>query len=318
MGALYGKEECQVEKIIEVLNIWTRKPDLKKWRDLANNIKSLKSEVNIAVVGKYVELADAYKSLHESLKHAGFQNHVKVNCIYFDSDKLTADQDLAETFKDCSGILVPGGFGDRGVEGKILAIKYARENKVPFFGICLGMQLAVIEFARNVAGISDATSNEFSSNAKNPVISLMSEQKAVLNKGATMRLGAYPCVLEKNSLSFKAYSEKEISERHRHRYEFNNDYRDQLIKKGLVIAGTSPDNLLVEIVEIKKHPWFVGCQFHPEFQSSPMHPHPLFNDFVEASAAFTKQQDWVSRKSPQSEAEPVITEEKNSKKSVVK
>lgn len=285
------------EKIIELLNIWTRKPDLKAWRDLLETINGLNESVKIAVVGKYVELVDAYKSLNEALRHAGYHNKTKVELKYFDSESLEDHGlDLAQAFEGCSGILVPGGFGNRGIEGKIKAIQYARENKIPFFGICLGMQLAVIEFARHVAGIPDANSTEFDVNAKDPVISLMAEQKAVVNKGATMRLGLYPCLLDKSSFAFKAYSEREIQERHRHRYEFNNDFRERLVKKGLVTSGTSPDNLLVEIIEIKKHPWFVGCQFHPEFQSSPMKAHALFAGFIEASYMYGKQRDWVEKK----------------------
>lgn len=286
------------EKIVELLNIWTRKPDLKRWEELVRVIQGLRDEVNIAVVGKYVELTDAYKSLNEALLHAGYHNNVRVRCHYIDSEDLEDQKaDLNKIFEGCSGILVPGGFGNRGIEGKIRAIQFARENRIPFFGICLGMQLAVIEFARHVAGIDGATSSEFDAAAKNPVISLMAEQKAVTNKGATMRLGSYPCQLEKTSFSFKAYGERDISERHRHRYEFNNDYRERLTKKGLSISGTSPDNLLVEIVEIKKHPWFVGCQFHPEFQSTAMKAHPLFSEFIVASVKSLRQNDWQAQKS---------------------
>jgi CTP synthase len=228
--------------------------------------------------------------------HAGYQHKVKVKLNFIDSEELEKVDNVGSFFQGCSGILVPGGFGDRGVEGKIKSIQYARENKIPFFGICLGMQLAVIEFARHVAKISDAHSFELDAKTANPVISLMAEQKAITNKGATMRLGAYPCTLEKNSLAFKAYGEKEISERHRHRYEFNNDYRQVLNKKGLILSGVSPDNLLVEIIEIKNHPWFLGCQFHPEFQSSPMKAHPLFNEFIGAAYAYGKQKDWIEKK----------------------
>ena len=287
------------EKIIEILNIWTRKPDLKRWKNLVKTISSLSDELKIAIVGKYVHLRDAYKSLNEALAHAGYHNKVKVNLVYIDSETIENEENLAPFFEGCSGILVPGGFGDRGAEGKINAIRYARENKIPFFGICLGMQLAVIEFARHIAKIDGAHSAELDSKTKDPVISLMAEQKALTNKGATMRLGAYPCVIEKNTLAFKAYGEKEISERHRHRYEFNNDYRANFVKKGLIISGASPDNLLVEMVEIKNHPWFLGCQFHPEFQSSPMKPHPLFNDFIAASAVYGRQRDWIEKRTIQ-------------------
>jgi CTP synthase len=301
------------EKIIELLNIWTRKPDLKNWTDLVETIHNLSQCVTIAVVGKYVELADAYKSLNEALHHAGYLNKVKVIPRYIDSETLeAADANLDAIFSGCAGILVPGGFGNRGTEGKILAIQYAREKSVPFFGICLGMQLAVIEFARHIAGITDANSSEFEAHGKNSVISLMSEQKGITNKGATMRLGAYPCVLEKATFAQKAYGERQISERHRHRYEFNNDYREKLTKKGLVISGTSPDGSLVEIVEIKKHPWFLGCQFHPEFQSHAMKAHPLFAEFIAAAYKLGKQRDWlslkpvlaISRTNDQSEARP--------------
>lgn len=293
-------EEGLDEKIIEILNIWTRKPDLQNWRSLVNTIYSLTDAITIAVVGKYVELVDAYKSLNEALRHAGFHNKVRVDLKYFDSEALEKEgTDLKQMFDGCAGILVPGGFGNRGIEGKIKAIQYARENQIPFFGICLGMQLAVVEFARNVAGIPDATSSEFNASAENPVISLMAEQKSMVNMGATMRLGCYPCILEKGTNAFKAYGENEIQERHRHRYEFNNDYRERLIKKGLVTSGTSPDGTLVEIVEIKKHPWFLGCQFHPEFQSSAMKAHPLFFYFIEASVKYAKQRDWEQKKAPQ-------------------
>lgn len=284
------------EKVTEILNIWTRKPELKKWKSLIKTIYSINEEVKIAIVGKYVHLRDAYKSLNEALTHAGYHSKVKVSLNFIDSEELEKTNNITRFFDGCAGILVPGGFGDRGIEGKIKAITYARENKIPFFGICLGMQLAVIEFARHIAKIADAHSSELDAKTKNPVISLMAEQKAITNKGATMRLGAYPCTLEKNTLAFKAYGEKEISERHRHRYEFNNDYRQVLTKKGLIISGMSPDGLLVEIVELKNHPWFLGCQFHPEFQSSPMKTHPLFNEFIAASYAYGKQKDWIEKK----------------------
>ncbi len=284
-------------KIVELLNIWTRTPDLIDWKNLVDRIGSLKDRVKIAVVGKYVNLTDAYKSLNEALNHAGFGNQVKVDLHFIDSENLESDKiSLPEIFEGCAGILVPGGFGERGIEGKIRAIQYARENKIPFFGICLGMQLAVIEFARNVAHLKGADSTEFHPDTPHPVISLMEDQKAVLNKGATMRLGAYPCVLEKGTTAFKNYGEKEISERHRHRYEFNNAYRDKLTQKGLVIAGLSPDGALVEMIELRKHPWFVACQFHPEFKSRPMQPHPLFFHFIEAAKAQVLQKKWEALK----------------------
>ncbi len=303
------------EKIIELLNIWTRKPDLKNWKGLVNTIYSLKESITIALVGKYVALVDSYKSLNEALRHAGYQNNVKIELKYIDSEQLEKDNvNLDEYFQGCSAILVPGGFGNRGIEGKIASIKYARENKIPYFGICLGMQLAVIEFARNVANLVNANSGEFDPSTKSPVISLMSEQKAVTNKGATMRLGHYPCVLEKNTYAHKAYGEKKIHERHRHRYEFNSDFREKLSKKGLVISGTSPDGLLVEIIEIKKHPWFLGCQFHPEFQSSAMKSHPIFIDFIEAGIKYAKQKDWLNKKNIQ----PAVVEKTPSQNKKVK
>ncbi len=284
-------------KITELLNIWTRTPDLAEWKNLVSRIKALKDTVTIGIVGKYVDLTDAYKSLNEALHHAGFGNNVRIKLHYVDSESLEPENvQLDEVFKTCSGILIPGGFGERGIEGKIKAVRYARENKIPFFGICLGMQVAVIEFARNMAHLKEANSTEFKPDSPHPVISLMAEQKAVLNKGATMRLGAYPCVLQKGSIAFKNYGEKEISERHRHRYEFNNAYRDKLTQKGLCISGTSPDNTLVEMIELKKHPWFVGCQFHPEFKSRPLQPHPLFFHFIEAAVANAAQKKWIGLK----------------------
>ncbi|MBU0505626.1 CTP synthase [bacterium] len=285
------------EKIIELLNMWTRKPDLKKWKNLVETIYSLEKSVTIALVGKYVNLVDSYKSLNEALRHAGYKNQCKVQMKYIDSEELEKDSvNMNDYFDGCAGILVPGGFGNRGIEGKIKAIQYARENNIPFFGICLGMQLAVIEFARHVANLPDANSNEFDSNTTTPVISLMSEQKAITNKGATMRLGHYPCVIEKDTFAYTAYGERKIDERHRHRYEFNSEYKDLLCKNGLVISGASPDNLLVEMVEIKNHPWFLGCQFHPEFQSTAMKAHPIFVDFIEASIKHAKHMDWIEKK----------------------
>lgn len=305
------------EKVVELLNIWTRKPDLLNWKKLINTIDSLKESVTIAVVGKYVDLVDAYKSLNEALAHGGYFNNVRVDLKFIDSEELEKQTtDIKKHFEGASGILVPGGFGHRGIEGKIKAIQYARENKIPFFGICLGMQLAVIEFARNVAGIKDANSSEFDSNCSDPVISLMSEQKTVVNKGATMRLGSYPCLIDKGTFAFKAYGESEINERHRHRYEFNNVYLDKLKKKGLVTSGVSPDGVLVEIIEVKKHPWFLGCQFHPEFQSGAMKSHPLFSHFIEASYRFAKHCDWIVKKTVQAVSKQKdISDQKPLKKS---
>ncbi len=282
-------------KILELLNIWTGKPNIKPWEELVHKIKNPKDTIHIAITGKYVDLTESYKSLHESLVHGGLANDVKVELRYISAEDLEDDnKDPAELLEGCHGILVPGGFGQRGVEGKIKAITYARENKIPFFGICLGMQLAVVEYARNVLGLKNANSTELDKKSPDPVIYLIKEwfdyrtgemqvRDETSDMGGTLRLGAYPCVLSEDTFARKAYKEKEISERHRHRYEFNNDYRAQLEEKGLVISGTSPDNNLVEIVEIADHPWFLGCQFHPEFKSKPMKPHPLFQDFIAAA-----------------------------------
>ena len=290
-------EEGIDTKILELLNIWTGKPDIAPWQELVRKIKNPKGTVTIAITGKYVDLTESYKSLHEALIHGGVANDVKVELRYISAEDLeNPDNDPADMLKDCHGILVPGGFGRRGVEGKIRAINYARENKIPFFGICLGMQLAVVEYSRNVLGLKDAHSTELVDKTSDPVIYLIKEwydyrtkQMQVRDEtsdlGGTLRLGAYPCILTDKTFAKKAYQKKEISERHRHRYEFNNDYRTQLEEKGLVVSGTSPDNNLVEIVEIADHPWFLGCQFHPEFKSKPMKPHPLFRDFIAAAIA---------------------------------
>ncbi len=285
------------EKIVQILNIWTRAPELTPWKTLTHKIKNPKQEVTIAVVGKYVELTDAYKSLNEALKHGGVANEASVKLKFFDSEELENVGDIKTALGEHDAILVPGGFGNRGVEGKIKAITYARENKVPFFGICLGMQLAVIEFARSVCGLKKANSTEFDPETPDPVVDLMADQKAVLLKGGSMRLGAYPCELEKNTQAFDAYGEKNIFERHRHRFEFNNNYLDKLSSKGLVISGKCPQGPLVEIVEIKKHPWFLGCQFHPEFKSKPTLPHPLFTKFIQAACEASKRQEWNQKNS---------------------
>ena len=272
------------ELIIEKLQLpISQEANLSDWKEIVNRIKKpSRGTVRIAIVGKYIELPDAYKSIIESFVHAGAYNDVKVEIKWVSAEELD-EKEPEEFLSEISGILVPGGFGERGVEGKIKAVKFARENKIPFFGICLGMQCAVIEFARNVAGLKDAHSREFSSSTPYPVIDLMEEQKEVKEKGGTMRLGAYPCVLKEGTKAFESYKRNEISERHRHRYEFNNQFRETLEKAGLVIAGTSPDGKLVEVVEIKDHPWFVAVQFHPEFKSRPRAPHPLFVNFVKAA-----------------------------------
>ena len=253
-----------------------------EWRALVDKIHGVHRHVRIALVGKYVGLHDAYLSVVESLFHAGTACDASVEIQWVDSETLTSDN-IAQKLCGCSGILVPGGFGDRGLEGMILAAQYARERGIPYLGICLGMQIAVIEFARHVLSWDDATSAEFSSTTAHPVIALMPEQVGVTAKGGTMRLGKYPCVLEEGSLSRALYDAPEIWERHRHRYEFNNDFRGDFTDAGMRLAGLSPDGTLVEIVESKSHPWFVGAQFHPEFKSRPNKPHPLFRGFVAVS-----------------------------------
>ena len=269
-------------QVAERLNIWSRQPELSAWKRTVETFKKpAHGGVRIGVVGKYVHLKDSYKSLHESLVHGGLANDLAVQLEYIDSEQI--ERGGTAVLAGMDGILVPGGFGDRGVEGKIAAIRYARENNVPFFGICLGMQLAVIEFARNVCGLKQASSTEFQKDCPEPLIDLMPDQRGVKDKGGTMRLGAYPCVLKPGSRALEIYGKEEISERHRHRFEVNNDFRDALTEKGLILSGTSPDNRLVEIVELPNHPHFLGCQFHPEFKSRPMAAHPLFSSFVAAA-----------------------------------
>lgn len=264
------------------LQIEAGEPDLSEWEAMVERERNRDKKTKIALVGKYVELHDAYLSIVESLHHAGIYHGTEVEVDWVNAEEVTREN-VHEVLKEADGILVPGGFGDRGVEGKIEAVKFARENRVPFFGICLGMQCAVIEFARNVAGLLGAHSSELSPNSKYPVIDLMPDQKGIEDLGGTMRLGAYPCKLMKDTNAYRAYKKDLIEERHRHRYEYNNEYRELLTQKGLKITGVSPDERLVEIVEIEDHPWFVGVQFHPEFLSRPNRPHPLFTDFVGAS-----------------------------------
>lgn len=271
------------EKVCKRLGLNCGTPDLTEWTQMVEREKNCTKKVKIALVGKYVELRDAYLSVAESLKHAGIANDVIVDIDWIQSEEVSREN-AAERLNGFDGILVPGGFGDRGIEGKIAAIEYARINKIPFFGICLGMQLAVIEYARNVLGLTDANSSELSQTTENPVIDLMPEQQDVENMGGTMRLGVYPCKVFKDTKAYEAYGDELIYERHRHRYEFNNFYRDQLQTAGLVISGLSPDERLVEIVEIADHPWFVAGQFHPEFKSRPTRSHPLFRAFIEAAA----------------------------------
>ena len=274
--------------ILKKLNIKLPDRGIKSWEEgVVKRLRSPLREVKIAVVGKYISLQDAYKSIYEALVHGGIANHARVNIVRIDSEEVET-HGLKKYLKDAQGVLIPGGFGARGIEGKIAAVKYVRENNIPFFGICLGMQIATIEFARDVAGLKGANSTEFDKDTPNPVISLIEEQKKVENLGASMRLGAYSCVLEKGTKSFEAYKSEKISERHRHRYEFNNAYRGHLTQKGLVIAGLNTERDLVEIIEIKDHPWFVGCQFHPEFKSKPDSAHPLFKGFIAAALNYVK------------------------------
>ncbi|MCK5322775.1 MAG: CTP synthase [Desulfobulbaceae bacterium] len=298
-------EEGLDARILELLNIWTGAPRLDSWYELVRKIKAPAHSVVIGIIGKYVELAESYKSLHEAIVHGGFANDAQVELRYVSAEDIEK-KGAAGLLKGCSGILVPGGFGKRGVEGKVRAITYARERKVPFLGICLGMQLAVIEFAKNVAGLDKAASEEFDENTTQPVIYLMREwydyrtgelqiRDEKSEKGGSMRLGAYPCVILESTFAHAAYGSKEVFERHRHRFEFNLKFRDQLVKSGMIISGisppkegVSPDLELVEIVELADHPWFLGCQFHPEFKSGPMKPHPIFKNFVKASLKFAK------------------------------
>lgn len=270
------------EVVCRKLGLLTHQPDLRDWSAMVSREKNAHRQVRIALVGKYTQLHDAYLSVVESLNHAATANDAVVDIQWVDSETLT-EQTGREILGGASGILVPGGFGDRGIEGMIVAARYARENGVPYFGICLGMQMAVVEFARHVLQLTDANSAEFSETSQNPVIALMPDQVHVTEKGGTMRLGRYPCVLLEGTCSRALYGASEISERHRHRFEFNNDYRQALQDKGMILAGLSPNGRLVEIIELPDHPWFVGAQFHPEFKSRPDRPHPLFYGFVKAA-----------------------------------
>jgi CTP synthase len=268
--------------VLQKLSIQASEPNLCEWAGIVDKVIHPSRSVKIALVGKYVALHDAYMSVVESLRHAGIANDTRIDIDWINSEELEK-QDVAEKLAGVDGILVPGGFGDRGVEGKIKAITYARENKIPFFGLCLGMQCAVIEFARNVCGMNGAHSTEFDPNTQYPVIDLMPEQMEVEDKGGTMRLGVYPCKVTENTKTWAAYKDEIIYERHRHRFEYNNQFREQLTSAGLLIGGTLPNGRLVEIVEVADHPWFIATQFHPEFQSRPTNPHPLFRDFVAAA-----------------------------------
>ncbi len=281
------KEEGLDEIIVRLLklNCEDGNEKLKAWKtDVVDKVLNPSKHVSIAVVGKYMDLQDAYKSIYEAIKHGGIANDAKVEIRKVDAEDVIA-HGVEKYLSTVHGVLVPGGFGDRGVEGKIRAIKYARENKIPFFGVCLGMQCAVIEFSRNVCGMARANSTEFNKATPFPVISLLDEQKNVKDLGGTMRLGSYPCTIKKSTKTHRAYGRDSIHERHRHRYEFNNKYKAKMETSGMIISGTSPNGRLVEIIELVDHPWFVGCQFHPEFRSKPDRAHPLFRDFVKASLA---------------------------------
>lgn len=278
---LWLEKEGLADVVCHHLGLENRTPDLTEWIDMVNRTQAADKKVTIGLVGKYVVLHDAYLSVAEALRHGGINCGAEVDIQWINSEEITREN-AAEMLKECDGIIVPGGFGDRGIEGMIESIRYARENKVPFFGICLGMQMAVVEYARNVLGFADANSTEFG-DTQHPVIDIMEDQKTITEKGGTMRLGLYPCKLTEGTNSARVYGEPLIYERHRHRWEFNNAFRTQLQEAGLTIAGISPDERLVEIVEIKDHPWFVGVQFHPEFKSRPNKPQKLFADFIRAS-----------------------------------
>ncbi|MEO5569003.1 MAG: CTP synthase, partial [Gemmatimonadaceae bacterium] len=271
------------ERVVQKLQINVPPPDLGRWKDLVEHITNPHERVRVAVVGKYTDYQDSYKSVVESLIHGGIANDVGVDLHWVSSEKFTDAARTEEVLRDCDALLVPGGFGVRGVEGMVEAIRYARESGMPFFGICLGMQTAIIEFARNVCGLEDTNSSEFAPECDNAVISLMESQQHVTDVGGTMRLGAYPCRLGRGSRAAEIYGQPEVSERHRHRYEVSNKYRDLFVQKGLKLSGLSPDGQLVEIIELPQHPWFIGCQFHPELQSRPTRPHPLFAGFIAAA-----------------------------------
>lgn len=278
------KEQKMDEVVLRKLGIDAPNQDLSDWEDMLFALRNPKQTVKIAMVGKYVELHDSYISVNEALKHGGIATRSAVDINWIDSESLEADGvDLDEVFKDVDGILVPGGFGSRGIEGKILACNYARIHKIPYLGICLGMQIAIIEFARNVLGLDGANSAEINPDTRYPVIDILPEKKTLTDLGGTLRLGKYPCVLNPESKSYELYGADEIWERHRHRYEVNNDYREALLNHGMIFAGTSPNNHIVEMIEIPDHPWFVAGQFHPEFKSRPNKPHPLFRGFVTAA-----------------------------------
>lgn len=276
------EEEGLARAVVDYFQMEKVEPELSGWKAMCEKFKNPQGKVKIALVGKYVELRDAYLSVAEALRHAGIENDVEIDIDWVHSEEVTFNN-VKEMLKDADGILVPGGFGDRGVEGKILAIQYARENKVPFLGICLGMQMAVVEFARNVLKLEKAHSSELDPQTPYPVIDIMEDQVDIENMGGTMRLGIYPCKLTAGTRAQAAYGEDLIYERHRHRWEFSNQYRDMLVEAGMVLSGISPDEKLVEIIELEDHPYFVASQFHPEFKSRPTRSHPLFREFIKAS-----------------------------------
>ena len=269
--------------VCDLLHLETPKPDLTDWRKFVERVVSPNKRVKIAVVGKYMDVRDAYKSIYESLTHAAASEDCGIDLKLIDAESL--EDGVDGQLKDVAGVLVPGGFGVRGIEGKLNAARYAREHKIPYLGLCLGMQVATIEFARNVCGIKDGNSTEFDKDAPEPVISLLEEQRGVRKKGASMRLGTWPTQIVKGTLAEKLYGDTEVTERHRHRYEFNMEYRDRMNAKGFTISGTSPDGTLAELIELRDHPYFIGCQYHPEFQSKPNKPHPLFKGFIQACLA---------------------------------
>ncbi|MCL6473220.1 MAG: CTP synthase [Firmicutes bacterium] len=285
-------EEGLDDIVVDCLQLKNGEADLSEWKDLVDRIKRVEHSVKIGLVGKYVQLPDAYLSVVEALKHGGYYNNTDVEIVWVDAETTSFDE-VERQLLEVDGVLVPGGFGIRGIEGKIKAVRVARENKIPFFGICLGLQCAVVEYARNVVGLEGANSSEFDPETPHPVIDLLPEQKAIEDMGGTMRLGAYPCNIAAGTFASAAYGVRQIHERHRHRYEVNNDYLESLKNAGLVLSGLSPDGRLVEIIEIKDHPWFVGTQFHPEFKSRPTRPHPLFRDFIKAALKYSLEKPRV-------------------------
>lgn len=282
------RKEGLDEYVVKRLGLKAGESDIAEWDNMVKNIENLENEIEIALVGKYVDLPDAYLSVMEALKHGGYSNNTAVTINWVRSDELNGNN-IGLMLKNANGILIPGGFGVRGIDGKIEAARFARERNIPFLGICLGMQVSVIEIARNLLGLHDANSSEFNPNTHNPVINMLASQKSITDKGATMRLGLYPCKLSRDSISRKIYGEDIIYERHRHRYEVNNHYRAQFEKANVVVAGQSPDEKLIEIIELENHPWYIACQFHPEFKSRPNRPHPLFDGFINAALSNKKK-----------------------------